>query len=273
MAFTSDGGGPIRNTTLALDVVVPVYNEEGDLEPSVRRLHAYLSTQLPVTSGSPSRTTPAPTTPGDRQRLASELSGVEPSTWPARAAAARCTRLDGSRGRRARLHGRRPVHRPGRAAAAGRSADLRALATWRSAPGCARLPGGPRPKREFISRCYNLLLQPRSRPLLRRPVRVQGHPRRHARDHCCHSSRTPAGSSTPNCWSWPSARPANPRGAGRLGRRPRLPGRHRHHRQGRPRASPDVGRALASGALPLTEIRRATRAGAAGARHPGVPTG
>ena len=30
-----------------LDVVVPVYNEESDLEPSVRRLHAYLSAEFP----------------------------------------------------------------------------------------------------------------------------------------------------------------------------------------------------------------------------------
>ena len=33
----------------ALDVVVPVYNEETDLEPSVRRLHRYLSESLPFT--------------------------------------------------------------------------------------------------------------------------------------------------------------------------------------------------------------------------------
>lgn len=32
-----------------LDVVVPVYNEEIDLEPCVRRLHAHLSSQLPYT--------------------------------------------------------------------------------------------------------------------------------------------------------------------------------------------------------------------------------
>ncbi|MGZ7087295.1 MAG: glycosyltransferase [Ilumatobacteraceae bacterium] len=32
-----------------LDVVIPVYNEEADLEPSVRRLHRYLSDSLPVT--------------------------------------------------------------------------------------------------------------------------------------------------------------------------------------------------------------------------------
>jgi putative flippase GtrA len=33
----------------AVDVVVPVYNEEADLGPSVRRLHAYLSTTFPFT--------------------------------------------------------------------------------------------------------------------------------------------------------------------------------------------------------------------------------
>jgi glycosyltransferase involved in cell wall biosynthesis len=32
-----------------LDVVVPVYNEEIDLEPCVRRLHAHLSSELPFT--------------------------------------------------------------------------------------------------------------------------------------------------------------------------------------------------------------------------------
>ncbi|HEV7871630.1 MAG TPA: hypothetical protein VGO95_10275, partial [Modestobacter sp.] len=30
-----------------VDVVVPVHDEEADLEPCLRRLHAYLSTQLP----------------------------------------------------------------------------------------------------------------------------------------------------------------------------------------------------------------------------------
>ncbi|GAA1644333.1 glycosyltransferase [Catellatospora bangladeshensis] len=37
----SDGGAPL------LDVVVPVYNEQADLEPCVRRLHAYLAEQVP----------------------------------------------------------------------------------------------------------------------------------------------------------------------------------------------------------------------------------
>ena len=36
-----------RHDAPVLDVVVPVYNEETDLEPCVRRLHAYLSAQFP----------------------------------------------------------------------------------------------------------------------------------------------------------------------------------------------------------------------------------
>jgi putative flippase GtrA len=33
--------------TLVVDIVIPVYNEENDLEPCVRRLHAHLSTGMP----------------------------------------------------------------------------------------------------------------------------------------------------------------------------------------------------------------------------------
>ena len=43
-ATTSDS-----RVTLALDVVVPVYNEQTDLEPAVRRLHDYLSSSVPLT--------------------------------------------------------------------------------------------------------------------------------------------------------------------------------------------------------------------------------
>jgi len=35
-------------TDVAVDIVVPVHNEERDLEPSIRRLHAYLTHALPV---------------------------------------------------------------------------------------------------------------------------------------------------------------------------------------------------------------------------------
>ena len=43
-ATTSDS--PV---TVALDIVVPVYNEQADLEPAVRRLHDYLSSSVPLT--------------------------------------------------------------------------------------------------------------------------------------------------------------------------------------------------------------------------------
>ena len=46
------GGSPVVATAqtphTVVDVVVPVYNEETDLGPSVRRLHAYLDLHLPV---------------------------------------------------------------------------------------------------------------------------------------------------------------------------------------------------------------------------------
>ncbi|MCU7723140.1 bifunctional glycosyltransferase family 2/GtrA family protein [Actinoplanes sp. KI2] len=43
----SHAADPARIDAPVLDVVVPVYNEEIDLEPCVRRLHAYLSTHFP----------------------------------------------------------------------------------------------------------------------------------------------------------------------------------------------------------------------------------
>jgi len=38
---------PLDQGALVLDLVIPVYNEEADLGPSVRRLHAYLTENLP----------------------------------------------------------------------------------------------------------------------------------------------------------------------------------------------------------------------------------
>ena len=131
-----------------LDVVIPVYNEEADLARCVRRLHAHLSHRAARTrSGSPSPTTPAPTAPSP-----------SPTGWPhelpdvrggaparRRAAAGRCATVWSRLGRRrAGLHGRRPVHRPGRAAAAGRPAGLRPLRPGDRHPAGARLPGRPR---------------------------------------------------------------------------------------------------------------------------------
>src|SRR5205807_944403 len=38
---------PIQPLTAAIEVVVPVYNEQAALEPSIRRLHAFLSEHMP----------------------------------------------------------------------------------------------------------------------------------------------------------------------------------------------------------------------------------
>jgi putative flippase GtrA len=66
-----------RSGRTVLDIVVPVFNEEGDLEPSVRRLHEHLSGQFPY----PFRITIADNastdaTPTIAARLAAELPGV-----------------------------------------------------------------------------------------------------------------------------------------------------------------------------------------------------
>lgn len=76
-------GGPraaiqARPTAAVLDVVIPVYNEEVDLGPCVRRLHAHLSAHFPY----PFRITVADNASVDdtlkvADRLAGELPGVE----------------------------------------------------------------------------------------------------------------------------------------------------------------------------------------------------
>ena len=39
---------PARPGAVTVEVVVPVYNEEADLEASIRRLHAYLTDRFPI---------------------------------------------------------------------------------------------------------------------------------------------------------------------------------------------------------------------------------
>jgi putative flippase GtrA len=48
-AFPGGHVRPIRTTALALDVVIPVFNEEEDLRPAVSRLHEYLRRSVPLT--------------------------------------------------------------------------------------------------------------------------------------------------------------------------------------------------------------------------------
>jgi glycosyltransferase involved in cell wall biosynthesis len=71
---------PARLDAPVLDVVVPVYNEEIDLEPCVRRLHAYLAANFPyrfrITIGDNASTD---STPDVARRLAADpaLAGVQ----------------------------------------------------------------------------------------------------------------------------------------------------------------------------------------------------
>ena len=75
--LASHATDPSRIDAPVLDVVVPVYNEEIDLEPCVRRLHAYLSTHFPyrfrITIADNASTD---STPGVAMWLARELPGV-----------------------------------------------------------------------------------------------------------------------------------------------------------------------------------------------------
>jgi putative flippase GtrA len=151
----------VRTTGPVLDVVVPVLNEERDLEPCLRRLHAHLANAFPYTF----RITVADNASTDAtltvaHRLAAELSGVE------------VVHLDAKGRGRALRH----VWSASDATVLAYmdvdlSTDLAALLPL-VAPLVSghsdvaigsRLARGSRvvrgPKREVISRCYNVLLR------------------------------------------------------------------------------------------------------------------
>ncbi|MDX6266000.1 MAG: hypothetical protein QOD70_740 [Frankiales bacterium] len=78
-AHAVEANRPVAPTALnpAVDIVVPVHNEEADLEPSVRRLHTYLTQEFPFSA----RITIADNASTDgtwplATRLAEELPGV-----------------------------------------------------------------------------------------------------------------------------------------------------------------------------------------------------
>lgn len=144
-----------------LDVVIPVHDEEGDLEASVRRLHGYLRAEFPY----PFRITVADNASTDTTfAIAQTLAAVFPEVTAVRLAAK-------GRGRALRT-----VWSASDAAVLAYmdvdlSTDLAALAPL-IAPLLSghsdlaigtRLARGSRvvrgPKREVISRCYNLLLR------------------------------------------------------------------------------------------------------------------
>ncbi len=196
------GGVPV------VDVVVPVYNEQAALDASIRRLHRYLADTLPFTA----RITIADNasideTPRIAAELAAELDGV------------RVVRLE-QKGRGRALH---TVWSSSDAPVLAYmdvdlSTDLAALQPPLLAPlisGHSDLAIGTRlarssrvvrgAKREVISRCYNLILRSTLSAkfsdaqcgfkAVRADVAARLLPP---------TSRTPAGSSTPSCWCWPS---------------------------------------------------------------------
>ena len=157
---------------------------------------------------SPSPTTPAPTTPGG-----------SPPSWPPPSTAWRAIHLDGRAGAG-------PCGRPGRRSTAsvvaymdvdlatGLDALLPLVAPLlsghsdvaigtRLGPGCPR--GAGRPARVHLPGLQPAAATGAPQPVHRCPVRLQGHAPRGGRSSCCPWSRTRSGSSTPRCWSPPSA--------------------------------------------------------------------
>ena len=221
-----------------LDVVVPVHNEELDLGPCVRRLHALPHARLPVPLPDHRR----------RQRQHRRTLAVAAGSGRGAAGVGRVHLTEKGRGRAlqavwsalgragARVHGRRPVAPTSTRCCRWSRRCSPATPTWRSAPGWRAAPGWcAARKREFISRGYNLLLRGHAAArLLRRAVRLQGDPHRRrraaaaaGRGHRLVLRHRAAGPRR-------AGRAAHPRGAGRLGRRPGQPRRHRPDRRRRP---------------------------------------
>ena len=161
LAGAHDRADTSRSETPVLDVVVPVHNEESDLEPCLRRLHAHLSAQLPYRF----RITVAENASTDRtaevaRRVAAELPGIDLLELP-----------EPGRGRALRTAWLRSDAPVLVYMDVDLSTDLAALLPL-VAPlisGHSDLAIGTRlsrssrvvraPKREFISRTYNLLLR------------------------------------------------------------------------------------------------------------------
>ncbi|HEY2166538.1 MAG TPA: glycosyltransferase [Jatrophihabitantaceae bacterium] len=144
-----------------VEIVVPVFNEERDLEPSVRRLHAYLRDQFPFSASiTIADNASTDTTWSVATALADELSGV------------RAVHLDAKgRGRALRQTWTDSTAQVVAYMDVDLSTDLAALlplvapllsghsdvAIGSRLARSSRVVRGP--KREFVSRCYNLILR------------------------------------------------------------------------------------------------------------------
>ena len=133
----------------------------------------------PTASGSPSRTTRAPTAPPQvAARLAASIPEVRSYRLEQKGRGRALRAVWSALGRAgARLHGRRPLHRPQRPAAAGRPADLRPLRPGHRLAAGPQLAGGAGPEAGVhLARVQPHPARLAGRPVLRRPVRLQGDP-------------------------------------------------------------------------------------------------
>ena len=172
-------------------------------------------------------------------------------------------RVDRVRRAGARLLRRGPVHRPRRAAAAGRPADHAATRTWRSAPGSPATPAWcAAPSASSSPARYNLILRgtlaarfsdaqcgfKAIRGDVAQRLRAAGRGHRLVLRHRAARARR-------------ARRAAHPRGAGGLGRRPRLVGRHRRAPPSTTsRASPGSAARSRPAASPCTTCARSSAA-------------
>ena len=250
-------GASSRPRAPEVEIVVPVYNEAAGLERASAACTASSATGSRSPGGSSSPTTPAPT----RRRRS-------PASSRCSCRGVRHLRLEQKgRGRALRAAWSASPAKVVRYMDVDLSTDLRGLLPL-VAPLMSghsdlaigtRLARGSRvvrgPKREFISRSYNRLL---------RTSCARGSPTRSA------ASRPSAATRSTGCWTTsgrrlvlrhraagarPAARPAHPRGAGRLGRRPGLARRHRAHRD-RPTCAASRGCSAASPVATLHGHRR-----------------
>ena len=192
-----------------VEIVVPVFNEETDLEPSVRRLHALPARPLPVRRDHHHRRqrehrrdlARSPT----RSRPSSPACG--PCTSTPRAAAARCTRC-GPRRPRASSPTWTSTCRPTSPRCCRWSRRCcRGTATSRSARGCRGRRGWCAARSASSSPArYNLMLRTTLRARFSdaqcgfKAMRTEVRPGAAAA-----RARHRPGSSTPSCWCWPSA--------------------------------------------------------------------
>ena len=235
-----------------VEIVVPVYNEAAGLERSIRRLHRFLTDGFPFTWRIViADNASVDATPEIAAKLALHAAAGQPS--PPRPQGPRpraARRLEGERRARRDLHGRRPLDRSARPAPARRAADVRSQRPRDRHAARARLAGRPRPE----ARVHLARLQPHpphrpARPLQRRPVRLQGRPPRRAREPARRRQGRELVLRHRAAGARAAARAADPRGAGRLGRRPRLARGHRPHGDRRPQGRRAAARRRADRAL------------------------